>query len=97
MTATLSGATSQELLGTVGEAMTAEVVVLHTDTPADVAMRRLEHSRVSGAPVVDHGRVVGVVTLRDLQVPCWPRGPSRPPARSTATSSSCAALRSATS
>lgn len=75
MTATLSGATSQELLGTVGEAMTAEVVVLHTDTPADVAMRRLEHSRVSGAPVVDHGRVVGVVTLRDLQVPLLAEGP----------------------
>jgi CBS-domain-containing membrane protein len=95
MTATLSGATSLELLGPVGEAMTGEVLVLHADTPADVAMRRLEHSRVSGAPVVDHGRVVGVVTLRDLLVPCWPRGPSRPPARTTATSSICATSRSA--
>jgi CBS domain-containing protein len=75
MTATLSGATSLELLGTVGEAMTADVLVLHADTPADVAMRRLEHSRVSGAPVVDHGRVVGVVTLRDLLVPLLAEGP----------------------
>lgn len=75
MTATLSGATSLELLGTVGEAMTAEVLVLHADTPADVAMRRLEHSQVSGAPVVDHGRVVGVVTLRDLLVPLLAEGP----------------------
>jgi CBS domain-containing protein len=75
MTATLSGATSLELLGTVGEAMTAEVLVLHAATPADVAMRRLEHSQVSGAPVVDHGRVVGVVTLRDLLVPLLAEGP----------------------
>jgi CBS domain-containing protein len=60
MTATVSSATSIErLLGTVGEAMTGEVVVLHVDTPVDVAVRRLEHTQVSGAPVVDHGRVAG--------------------------------------
>ena len=76
MTATLSGATNlQSVLGTVGEAMTAEVVVLQADTPADVAVRRLEHTQVSGAPVVDHGRVVGVVTLRDLLAPVLAAGP----------------------
>ena len=76
MTATESTATSLEsLLGTVGEAMTGEVVVLHADTPVDVALRRLEHTQVSGAPVVDHGRVVGVVTLRDLLVPVLADGP----------------------
>jgi CBS domain-containing protein len=76
MSATLSGATSLEsLLGTVSEAMTAEVVVLRADTPADVAIRRLERSRVSGAPVLGHGRVVGVVTLRDLLVPVLADGP----------------------
>jgi CBS domain-containing protein len=70
MTATLSPATTLErLLGTVGEAMTGKVVALQADTPADVATRRLEHMQVSGAPVVDHGRVVGVVTLRDLLTP----------------------------
>jgi CBS domain-containing protein len=70
MTATLSPATTLErLLGTVGEAMTGKVVALQADTPADVAARRLEHLQVSGAPVVEHGRVVGVVTLRDLLVP----------------------------
>jgi CBS domain-containing protein len=63
------------LLGTVGEAMTGEVVVLEADTPVDVAVRRLEHTQVSGAPVVDHGRVVGVVTLRDLLVPVLADGP----------------------
>ena len=76
MTATESTATSLEgLLGTVGEAMTGEVVALDADTPVDVALRRLEHTRVSGAPVVDHGRVVGVVTLRDLLVPVLADGP----------------------
>jgi CBS domain-containing protein len=76
MTAIESTATSlQGLLGTVGEAMTGEVVALEADTPVDVAVRRLEHTQVSGAPVVDHGRVVGVVTLRDLLVPVLADGP----------------------
>jgi CBS domain-containing membrane protein len=70
MTATVSGPTGLErLLGTVGEAMTNQVVVLAVDTPADVALRRLERARVSGGPVVDHQRVVGVVTVRDLLGP----------------------------
>jgi CBS domain-containing protein len=78
MTATLSPSTSLErLLGTVGEAMTGEVIVLQADTPADIAIRRLEQTRVSGAPVVDHGRVVGVVTLRDLLLPVLGDGPVR--------------------
>ncbi|HEY6710240.1 MAG TPA: CBS domain-containing protein [Actinomycetota bacterium] len=76
MTATESAAASLDgLLGTVGEAMTGEVVALEADTPVDVAVRRLEHTQVSGAPVVDHGRVVGVVTLRDLLVPVLAEGP----------------------
>jgi CBS domain-containing protein len=77
MTATEPTVISLEgLLGTVGEAMTAEVVVLEADSPVDVAVRRLEHTQVSGAPVVDDGRVVGVVTLRDLLVPALADGPS---------------------
>jgi CBS domain-containing protein len=76
MTATESTAASLEgLLGTVGEAMTGEVVAFEADTPVDVAVRRLEHTQVSGAPVVDRGRVVGVVTLRDLLVPVLADGP----------------------
>jgi CBS domain-containing protein len=78
MTTTLSPATAVErLLGTVGEAMTAEMVALQADTPADVATRRLESMRISGAPVVDHGRVVGVVTLRDLLAPILADGPAQ--------------------
>ncbi len=56
----------EDLLGTVAQAMTTRVLVLDADTPADVAARRLERTGVSGAPVLDRGRVVGVITLRDL-------------------------------
>ena len=56
-------------LGTVGEAMTRDVVLLAADMTAEMALRRLDQKAVSGAPVVDHGRVVGVVTRRDLLVP----------------------------
>jgi CBS domain-containing protein len=56
-------------LGTVGEAMARDVVLLAADMTAEMALRRLDQKAVSGAPVVDHGRVVGVVTRRDLLVP----------------------------
>jgi CBS domain-containing protein len=54
------------LLGMVADAMRTEVLLVDPDTPADVAARRLEREGISGAPVVRHGHVVGVVTLRDL-------------------------------
>lgn len=57
------------LLGTVGDAMTSGVLALAADLPADVAVRRLEHAGISGAPVVEGGRVVGVATVRDLLTP----------------------------
>jgi len=77
MTATLPDETSlASLLGTVEEAMTGKVLALAADTPADVAAHRLEQAQVSGAPVVDRGRVVGVVTLRDLIAPALAAGAS---------------------
>ena len=70
VTATLEEQTTLErLLGTVGPAMTRDVVLLAADTTAVMALRRLEAKAVSGAPVVEHGRVVGVITQRDLLVP----------------------------
>jgi CBS domain-containing protein len=56
-------------LGTVDDSMTRDVVLLAADMTAEMALRRLDRKAVSGAPVVDHGRVVGVVTRRDLLVP----------------------------
>jgi CBS-domain-containing membrane protein len=72
-------------LGTVGEAMTRDVVLLEADMTAEMALRRLDQKAVSGAPVVDHGRVVGVVTRRDLLVPTLLDEPfdAQAPGRST--------------
>jgi CBS domain-containing protein len=67
--ATWDETTVEDILGSVGETMTAEVVLLAADAPAAPALRRLVQRAISGAPVVDHGRVVGVVTQRDLLVP----------------------------
>ena len=61
--------TLERLLGTVGQAMTRDVVLLASDMTAAMALRRLEEQAVSGAPVVERGRVVGVITQRDLLVP----------------------------
>jgi CBS domain-containing protein len=75
MTATLPNETSlASLLGMVEEAMTGKVLALAADTPAAVAARRLEQAQVSGAPVVDRGRVIGVVTIRDLIAPALAAG-----------------------
>jgi CBS domain-containing protein len=53
-------------LGTVDDAMTATVVTIGPDEPLGAAARALERAGVSGAPVLDGDRVVGVVTLRDI-------------------------------
>jgi CBS domain-containing membrane protein len=42
------------------------VLVLDADTPADRAARQLGKHGASAAPVLHHGRVVGVVALSDL-------------------------------
>ncbi|HZD18255.1 MAG TPA: CBS domain-containing protein [Actinomycetota bacterium] len=52
--------------GSVGQAMTANVITLGPQTRASDAALRLSHAGVAGAPVVEGGMVVGVVTLRDL-------------------------------
>ncbi|MGH2655541.1 MAG: CBS domain-containing protein [Actinomycetota bacterium] len=54
------------VLGTVGEAMTASVVTVEASTDCQTTARDLERRGVSGAPVIRDGRVVGVITLRDL-------------------------------
>ena len=56
--------------------MTGKVLAVAVDTLADVAAHWLEQAAVSGAPVVDRGRVVGVVTLRDLIAPALAAGAS---------------------
>jgi CBS domain-containing protein len=81
VTATMEEPTTLErLLGTVGEAMTRDVVLLAADMPAAMALRRLDEKAVSGAPVVDRGRIVGVITQRDLLVPTLVDDPAGSPA-----------------
>jgi CBS domain-containing protein len=67
-------ASPERLLGSGGGTMTQAVVLLAADMPAEWALRHLDRQAVSGGPVVDHGRVVGVVTRRDLLVPVPERG-----------------------
>jgi CBS domain-containing protein len=54
------------LLGTVGEAMTKEVVTLRPDTRTSDAVAILRQHGVGGAPVVEAGRMIGVATVSDL-------------------------------
>ncbi len=58
--------TVERLLGPVGAAMTRTVVSIAPDASLGVAARVLERAGLSGAPVVDAGTIVGVVTVSDL-------------------------------
>jgi CBS domain-containing protein len=51
---------------TIGECMSREPVTVAPDASVlDAAQRMLDH-RIGGLPVIDHGRVVGVITQSDL-------------------------------
>lgn len=56
----------ESLFGTAGRAMTTNVLTLDPGMRASDAALRLSTAGVTGAPVVEGGVVVGVVTLRDL-------------------------------
>jgi len=49
--------------------MTAEVITLAASTSVDDAARSLTFHQVTGAPVLDGGRIVGVVSKSDLVDP----------------------------
>ena len=52
----------------VRDIMTAEVVVAHPDTSVNLVARLMAGRDISGVPVVEEGRVVGIVTELDLIV-----------------------------
>jgi len=52
--------------GSVGEAMTRRVLTFEPGMRASDAALRLAAEGIAGGPVVEGGRVVGVLTLRDL-------------------------------
>lgn len=53
----------------VRDIMTPEVITLVASTSLDDAARSLTFHKVSGAPVMEHGRIVGVVSKTDLVDP----------------------------
>ncbi|HET6582827.1 MAG TPA: CBS domain-containing protein [Nannocystaceae bacterium] len=53
----------------VGDVMTREVLAVAPDTGLETAARLFAHRGISGAPVVEGRRVVGVVSLADLADP----------------------------
>jgi CBS domain-containing protein len=57
---------AEAAFGDVGEAMTARVVTFEPGMRASDAALRLSAEGVAGAPVLQSGRVVGVVSLSDL-------------------------------
>jgi CBS domain-containing protein/anti-sigma regulatory factor (Ser/Thr protein kinase) len=50
----------------ISEVMTREVVVLSPQTPMTELRQVLREHRISGAPVVEQGQLVGVVSIEDL-------------------------------
>ena len=49
----------------VADYMTQKLVTLAPDTPVDEAILELLEHRISGAPVLEHGRLVGVFSESD--------------------------------
>ena len=51
---------------TIKDVMTAPVMTIGPDDAIEEAALVMETHRVSGLPVVDHGRLVGILTITDL-------------------------------
>ena len=63
----------------VRDVMTNLVVTMRPDDGVLEAARRLLTNRISGAPVVDDGRLVGIVCEIDLLTAFSPTVPSKAP------------------
>ena len=68
----------------VTDVMTHLVVTLRPEDPLKQAAQRLLSNRISGAPVVDGGKLVGVVSEADLLRAYAPGARRRPPFGATA-------------
>ena len=50
----------------VGDVMTRKVMTIQSNTPLDAVVQLMEHHRIKRVPVVDHNRLLGMVTRADL-------------------------------
>ena len=50
----------------VGEAMTANLVVAAPDDDYQAAMRAMDHANIRHLPVVEGGRMISMLSIRDL-------------------------------
>jgi CBS domain-containing protein len=50
----------------VGEAMTTNLVVAAPDEDYQTAMRKMDHANIRHLPVVEDGRMVSMLSIRDL-------------------------------
>jgi CBS domain-containing protein len=53
------------------------LVALNANTPVLEAARAIENNTIGGVVVQNKGRVVGIVTDRDLATPSWVRDSTR--------------------
>lgn len=70
----------------VRDIMTTEVQTVAANTSVEEAARFMTETRISGAPVTDGGRIIGVVTKSDVANPSnWPSSETMPTTRSVMT------------
>jgi CBS domain-containing protein len=62
------GRTGGDLKITVGEIMNTEPITVRPDTPTSEAIRLMREKKVACLPVIEKGRLVGIVTEHDLIV-----------------------------
>lgn len=51
---------------TAGEAMTGPAITVEVDTPIEEVMKKLEENRIVRVPVMDQGKLVGIIARRDI-------------------------------
>jgi len=51
---------------TAGEAMTGPPITVEVETPVEEVMKKLEENRIVRVPVTDDGKLVGIISRRDI-------------------------------
>jgi len=51
---------------TAGEVMTSPAIAVDVDTPVEEVMKKLEDNRIVRVPVTNHGKLVGIISRRDV-------------------------------